>query len=276
VNLHESPRVVATSPPSQSPTLSPSTLVRPPPQPAAISCTPLASAPTFHITPCRLVFGDDHSPRVVSAQRPFLPPAVPVLPVLEPIAQRTRSRAPATLALFASGGQFHYCIQYHIPTAKLLRAPSVAIGFAGLCVIHHMSMADTSKFATLWCSALLHKDNPLALSVLNPTTSDVLEHCQLQCDPWYKMTWDTSYFNELGHLCQGIGSGEAPNSKCVAGTNTFFCINYSNIPLHKRKEICHTIVVCEVRPEKDDPNCTQITIGGNCIFYPGNVGTNTA
>ncbi len=34
--------------------------------------------------------------------------------------------------------------------------------------------------------------------------------------------------------------------------------------------------VCEVRPEKDDPNCTRITIGGNRICYPGDVGTNTA
>jgi hypothetical protein len=34
--------------------------------------------------------------------------------------------------------------------------------------------------------------------------------------------------------------------------------------------------VCEVRPEKDDPNCTEITIGGNYICYPGYVGTNTA
>ncbi len=36
------------------------------------------------------------------------------------------------------------------------------------------------------------------------------------------------------------------------------------------------MVVCEVRPEKDGPDCTPITIGGNCICYPGNVGTNTA
>ncbi len=36
------------------------------------------------------------------------------------------------------------------------------------------------------------------------------------------------------------------------------------------------MVVCEVRPDKDDPNHTQITIGGNHICYPGNVGTNTA
>jgi hypothetical protein len=90
------------------------------------------------------------------------------------------------------------------------------------------------------------------------------------------MTWDTLYSNELGRLCQGIGSGKAPNSKRVAGTNTFFCIDYNNIPLHKRKEICHTMVVCEVQPDKDNPNRTRITIGGNRICYPGNVGTNTA
>ncbi len=36
------------------------------------------------------------------------------------------------------------------------------------------------------------------------------------------------------------------------------------------------MVVCEVLPEKDDPDCTRITIGGNCICLPGNVATNTA
>ncbi len=36
------------------------------------------------------------------------------------------------------------------------------------------------------------------------------------------------------------------------------------------------MVVCKVRPEKNNPNHIQITIGGNRICYPGNVGTNTA
>jgi hypothetical protein len=104
-------RVVATSPPSTSPKWSLSTAVRPPLQPAVISLTPAASAPTFHVTPCWLVFGNDHSPRVVSApQQPLLPPAALVLPVREPIPHRTRSRAPASLALFASGGRFHECV----------------------------------------------------------------------------------------------------------------------------------------------------------------------
>jgi hypothetical protein len=149
------------------------------------------------------------------------------------------------------------------------------MGFVGLCAMHLMTIAETTNFAAL-CSAVLHGDNLLALSVLDPTTGNMLENHQLRCNPWYKTTWDTLCTNELGHLCQGIRSGEAPSSKRVAITNTFFCINYHDILLHKRKEICHTMVVCEVHPDKDNPNCTQITIGGNRICYPGNVGTNTA
>jgi hypothetical protein len=68
--------------------------------------------------------------------------------------------------------------------------------------------------------------------------------------------WDMSYANELGHLCQGIGTGTTPNTKQVAGTNAFFLIDYNDIPMHKHKEICHTLVVCKVRPEKDDPKHT--------------------
>ncbi len=188
-------------------------------------------------------------------QQPLLPPSALVLPIREPIAHCTRSRAPAALALFASGGRFHECIQYRIPTAKSSLASPVAMGFAGLCAIHHMTTAETSNIAAL-CSALLHEDNLLALSVLDSTTGNMLEHCKFQCDPQYKTTWDTLYSNELSHLCQSIGSGKTPNSKHVAGTNTFFCIDYNNIPLHKRKEICHTMVVCEVPPDKDNPNRT--------------------
>jgi hypothetical protein len=36
------------------------------------------------------------------------------------------------------------------------------------------------------------------------------------------------------------------------------------------------MVVGEVCPEKDNPDRTRITIGGNRICYPGNVGTNMA
>jgi hypothetical protein len=36
------------------------------------------------------------------------------------------------------------------------------------------------------------------------------------------------------------------------------------------------MVVCEVCPDKDDPDRTRITIGGSRICYLGDVGTNTA
>ena len=59
----------------------------------------------------------------------------------------------------------------------------------------------------------------------------------------------------------------------VAGTETFRVIRYKDVPAHRRKEVTYTKVVCEVRPQKDDPNRTQITIGHNRIIYPGNVAT---
>ncbi len=119
-------------------------------------------------------------------------------------------------------------------------------------------------------------DSPAALSVLDPATGKFLEHHQLRRDTQYKTTWDMSYANKLRRLCQGIGTGAKPGTKHVNGTNTFFRIEYNDIPVHKRKEICHTLVVCEVRPDKDDPDRTRITISGSKICYPRDVGTNTA
>ena len=46
--------------------------------------------------------------------------------------------------------------------------------------------------------------------------------------------------------------------------------------MNRRKEITYTKVVCKVRPQKEDPNRTQITISGNRILYPGDVATPTA
>ena len=59
------------------------------------------------------------------------------------------------------------------------------------------------------------------------------------------------------------------------GTDTFFVIHYDEIPADRRKYITYTLVVCEVRPQKEDPNRTQITIDGNRICYSGDAGTPT-
>ena len=35
------------------------------------------------------------------------------------------------------------------------------------------------------------------------------------------------------------------------------------------------MVVCEVRPQNEDPNRTRITVASNRICYPGDIGTST-
>jgi len=104
----------------------------------------------------------------------------------------------------------------------------------------------------------------------------LLEHKQLRRHPRLKKTWDTSYANELGRLCQGVGEGTAgPKKQRVAGTGTFRVINYDDIPQAKRSDICHTRVVCEYRADKDDPNRTRITLAGGHICVPYDVSTPT-
>ena len=63
--------------------------------------------------------------------------------------------------------------------------------------------------------------------------------------------------------------------KHLEGTNTFRLIKFADIPHDRRHESCHSMVVCEVRPHKEDPNCTCITVAVSQICYPGDVGTPT-
>ncbi len=98
-----------------------------------------------------------------------------------------------------------------------------------------MTPKEVDGFAYL-CEALTKVDSPAALSVFNPATGKFLEHRQLRRDPRYKTTWETSYANKLGRLCQGIGTGVKPGTKHVDGTNTFFRIEYNDIPAHSRRK----------------------------------------
>ena len=114
------------------------------------------------------------------------------------------------------------------------------------------------------------------MPVLDNEIGESLEYSQLCRHPKYKEVWNTYYSNELGRLLQGVGSGTSGTKKQhVKGTDTFRVIKIENIPHDGRKEICHTSVVCEVIPNKDDPNHTRITVAGNRVSYPGDVSTPT-
>ena len=81
----------------------------------------------------------------------------------------------------------------------------------------------------------------------------------------------------MKRLCQGVGQvTKGPKRQLIAGTDTFRVMRYADIPRDRQKEIAHVKVVCEVRPQKTNPNHTRITVAGNRISYPGNVGTHSA
>eukprot|EP00804_Cyclotella_cryptica_P030074 CCRYP_016953-RA/>CCRYP_016953-RA protein AED:0.43 eAED:0.43 QI:0/-1/0/1/-1/1/1/0/160 len=103
-----------------------------------------------------------------------------------------------------------------------------------------------------------------------------LDYKQLRTHPKLGHIWNKSYANELGRLCQGIGTGDSGTEQCVQGTDTFYVIDYKDIPSDRHSEITYSKVVCKVRPEKSDPDRTRITIGSNRTCYPGDVSTKTA
>jgi hypothetical protein len=139
VPTHDPPRVESPSPPTPAHPIVANPPWSPPPSPAGstfLSPTPV-QAP-FQATPRRLDFASTPSPRVGSS--PQMPsPSPPLnLPAREPVAHRTRSRAPAPapLALFTAGRPLHECVTYQMPTAKPLgplRSHSALQASAGPC-----------------------------------------------------------------------------------------------------------------------------------------------
>ena len=114
------------------------------------------------------------------------------------------------------------------------------------------------------------------MPVLDKTSGKLMQYRQLRKYPKFVHIWNTSYANELGQLCQGIGKGsKGPRQQHVEGTNTFRLIKFADIPQDRRHEICHSMVVCEVKPHKEDPNRTRITVSVSQICYPWDVGTPT-
>jgi hypothetical protein len=85
----------------------------------------------------------------------------------------------------------------------------------------------------------------------------------------YKEVWGNSFGNEIGRLAQGIPGR-------VEGTDTIDFIDYDEVPADRRADVTYARIVCTYRQGKKDPNRTRITVGGNLINYPEDVGTPTA
>ena len=108
-----------------------------------------------------------------------------------------------------------------------------------------------------------------AFPVLDPETGKLLEYRQLLRHPKFKEAWNISAANEFGRLAQGIKGR-------VKATDTIKFIRKNEIPADRLKDVTYLQFVCQVRTEKDEPNRTRATFGGNLIHYPDDVGTPTA
>ena len=109
---------------------------------------------------------------------------------------------------------------------------------------------------------------PYAAPVTHADTGRSMEYCDLLADPTTRDVWLHSAANEFGRLAQGL-----PDNR-VDATNTIFFIPVTKVPRNK----CPTYArfVCSFRPQKPEPYCTRLTVGGNLIDYPGNLSMKVA
>jgi hypothetical protein len=75
---------------------------------------------------------------------------------------------------------------------------------------------------------------------------------------------------ELHRLAQG-------KEGVIVSTNTIFSLTHDEIRhIPKDHTITYARIVIDHHPQKDNPNCVRITIGGNLIDYPYKLTTHTA
>ena len=81
--------------------------------------------------------------------------------------------------------------------------------------------------------------------------------------------WMHSSANEFGRLAQGVGGR-------IQGTNTIFFIHKYQVPVDWLGDVMYAKFVVELKPNKAEVHRTRLTVGGDKVHYPGDVGTPTA
>ena len=109
---------------------------------------------------------------------------------------------------------------------------------------------------------------PYTAPVTHTDTGMSMEYRDLITDPTTKDIWLCSATNEFSPLTQGLPD------KCVDPTYTIFFIPIDKVLPDKRPTYARFI--CSNHPQKAEPHCTCITVGGNLIDYPGNLSMRVA
>jgi hypothetical protein len=127
-----------------------------------------------------------------------------------------------------------------------------------IVTIDNTDILSTKEPATQWANA-----------IIDPDTGASMEYRHLLKSPKHCKAWTHSFANELGRLAQGVGGRQV-------GTNTIFYIQHNQIPADRRKDVTYGRICVDYRPQKEEPNRTRLTVGGNLIDFPGDVSTPTA
>ena len=85
-----------------------------------------------------------------------------------------------------------------------------------------------------------------------------MEYSYIVKDYQHKKFWKYSFGNELGRLAQRVG-------KIVKLMDTLLFVSYKNVPSEIRKYVTYGYIVVDYRPQKEYPNRTTLTGGGNII-----------
>jgi hypothetical protein len=89
-------------------------------------------------------------------------------------------------------------------------------------------------------------------------------------EPLRKDLWTKTMSKELHQLAQ-----ECPG--ITKGTNTIFYLSHAEIlSIPKDRTVTYGRIVIDHRPQKEDPHCVRITVGGDLIKYPFELTTRTA
>jgi hypothetical protein len=229
--------------------------------------TPFPMLSTRHITALkqlanlfRTVTAPDNVPRVAKA----VDPTAKIAPQIARVATPVPGKVPPIPRVATP-----------VPRVTATTPHNPAQRFQPRPPTHRYPTRNRSIFAASAVHELLRRKNQRTLqqyanSVLHPTTGKAMSYEQLMKDPLTKAIWIQATTTELARLAQGMDD-------ITEGTNTVFNLSHDEIEnIPKDRTVTHARIVVNYWPQKQDPNCVRITVGGNLIKYPGEVTTQTA
>jgi hypothetical protein len=110
------------------------------------------------------------------------------------------------------------------------------------------------------------------MPMVHPITGKTItSYKKLMKDPITQETWMTAFGKDFEGMSQG------DNKTGQVGTNAMFVMDQKNIPnIPADRTVTYANVVVDYRPQKEDPHCIRIMVGGNLINYPGELTTRMA